>query len=426
MDELVHNLRRILFSPVYYLSWLAFAYVFASVGKTLYRTRGRSAKGVFLLLFLAALPAVLSLHVRSTRYIFLLAFPITFFVALLLTDFASLFRSKAIPVLTVVTAALVAGNSLKVLHVDPNAGFAATAAKKLEPHLRDVSKDEVLFIGSSRDLGRIAHRAGCHYLHYRYPIDDAADLALLKERFRDKYKKLILIYTNRPAGYSSLPESLFSVPKGKKGSRIYFYRMDLSPSPEPAAAERREKNLFRNPELKQPMDANAVRRIKTYFADNPEVLKIVERPGFLWPSSWPFDHAENYFPRSGFDLGMDKNDAGGNAIRIRSRSRIPFFHACPLPMANDYRLSLTLQFLEDSDVAVTLYLKNGEGRMIDIHEIKAISGKAGEKRSFLIPVHPGKLQRLSEKERRDGTIFFFFALERGDVRFSDFVLCEAN
>ena len=64
--------------------------------------------------------------------------------------------------------------------------------------------------------------------------------------------------------------------------------------------------------------------------------------------------------------------------------------------------------------------------MIDIHEIKAISGKAGEKRSFLIPVHPGKLQRLSEKERRDGTIFFFFALERGDVRFSDFVLCEAN
>ena len=424
MDELFANLQKILFLPVYYLSWLGFAYALASVGKTLYIMRGKSAKGVFMLLFLLAMPLVGSLHFHSARYIFMLAFPLTFFVAAFLTDTAGLSGSKSVWVLAVFTVALVACNTFKVLRVDPNAGFAVAAARMLESHIRDVPREDVLLIGNGRDLGRIAHRGGCSYRHYRYPIDDAVDLAILKEHFCDKYKKLILVYTGRQEGYSALPESIFSVPKGKKGNRIYFYHMALAPSA--AAAGRNEKNLFRNPSLAQPMDAHAVQRIKTFFKDNPEVLKIVDRPGFFWPYSWPFDHAENHFPQSGFDLGMDKTDGGGYAIHIRSRSRVPFFHAIPFPMGKNYRLRLTLEFLQDSDVSVSLYLKSGDDRMIDIQEIKAISGKAGEKRSFLIPVYPGKLQRLSGKERENGTVFFFFALNRGDARFCNFDLQEIN
>ena len=382
---------------------------------------------MLLLLALLVLPAVGFLHLRSARYVFMLAFPFTFLAAVFIVGVAESFRRYSVLILTLFTAMLLAGNVVKIFRIDPNAGFATDAARKLAPYIQDVPKEDVLLIGTSRDLGRIARHAGCPSLQYPYPVDDSIDLELLKQHFCDKYKTLILIYTNPSEGYSMLPDDLFSIPKGKKGDRIiHFYKLELSPSPVPkdSAADRNGKNLFLNANLKQPMPPYAVDRIRTFFKDNPEVLKIVDRPDFFWPYAWPFDNAGSYLPRSDFDLGIDKTASGENAIHIRSRSKIPFAHAIPFPMDKKYRLSFSLQFQAESDISVLQYLGGADGNQIDLEEIKVISGKAGEKRSFEISVYPGKLNRISETDRRDGVILFYFSLNHGDVRFSNFELIE--
>lgn len=382
---------------------------------------------MLLLLALLVLPAVGILHLRSARYVFMLAFPLTFLAAVFIVGVAGNFRQYSVLVLTLFTAIILAGNVVKVFRIDPNAGFAADASQKLAPYIQNASKEDVLLIGTSRDLGRIAQRTGYPSLYYPYPVDDAIDLELLKQHFCDKYKTLILIYTNPSDGYSMLPDELFSIPKGKKGDRIIsFYKVELSPSLEPdnTNIDRNGKNLFRNADLKQPMAAPAIERIKTYFKSNPEVLKIVNQPNFFWPYAWPFDNAGSNLPQSDFDLIIDKTASGENAIHIRSRSKIPFVHALPFPMDKKYRLSFSLQFQAESDISVLQYLRGADGTQINKEEIKVISGKAGETRSFEISVYPGKLSRISETDCRDGTVFFYFTLNHGDVRFSNFELIE--
>ena len=428
MEYLFHTLPKILYFPVYVASLFGFAFAFVSLCRKLYLAKGKNARNIIMLLLLAllALPVIGIFHLRSARYVFMLAFPFTFLAAVFMVCVAESFRRYSVLVLTLFTAALLTGNVVKIFRIDPNAGFAADAVRKLAPYIRDVPKEQVLLIGTSRDLGRIARRTGISSLQYPYPVDDVIDLELLKQHFCDKYKTLILVYTNRPDGYSMLPEALFSIPKGKKEDRIYFYKVELSPSPVPdnSVIDRNGKNLFLNADLKQPMPPNAVDRIRTFFKDNPEVLKIVDRPDFFWPYAWPFDHAEDFFPQNGFDLSIDKMETGENAIHIKSLKRIPFFHPVPLPARKNYFLHLTLQFMEDSEVIASLHLNGAQGNQIDQEEIKVISGKAGEIRSFEISVYPGRLQRISEDDRKNGTILFFFALNHGDVRFSNFELLE--
>ncbi len=425
MDYLFQTLPKLLFYPVYVTSWFGFAFVLALVCVTLYQTKGRNAKSILVLLFLLAMLLIGVLPIRSARYLFMITFPFTFLAAFFVVGVADLFPRHSAILLTLFTLAIITGNTLKILHVDPHANFTQEAVQKLAPYLKDTPKDKILILGASKEIGRIAHKNGCPFLNYAYRVDDAVDLNLLKERFRDRYRTLILVYTNRQTGYASLPPPLFFVDKGKKGNKIFFFKLDLSPST--AAGEPPDgKNLFKNASMQQPMDSHAVQRIKTYFKDNPEALKIVSRPDFFWPYAWPFDHTGSVFPQKDFDFRIEKLDDGERAIYIKTSSVFPFFHAWTFPAKRDYRLSLRLHFLRDSDVSISLMFRDAKSKVLYSDEIKAISGGAGEIRSFQIPVCPGKVQRISRGIRDAGNISFLFFLNHGEVQFSKFELHECS
>lgn len=423
MTYFFYTLPKILFFPVYIAVWGALPFLFAAACKTLYDSRGRNAKSIMVIVMTLGIFSCSLFTFRSARYVFMMAFPLTFMVAVFVTNTAAVFPRCFRLLLFLFTAAFVAGNTLKTFHVDPHARFYDSAVKKLQPYLRGVNKDDVLLVGDSQDLGRIAYKAGLPFCGYPYPIEDAKDLELLKEHFRDKYKVMFLLHSNKYK-YSCLTEPTFSVSKSKQNHVIQCYRVDLSSREEILPPCEKKKNLFVNAALDKPMTELGMKRIRQFFADNPEVLKIVDRPDFFWPYAWPFDHAGSLFPRKDFDFRIDTLEDGKRAIHIRTPSPFPFGHPYPFPSKHDYLLCLKMRFLRDGEVSISQMLKDAKSKVLYFGEIKEIAGKAGEVRSFRIPVCPGKVQHISREIRDTGTVFFSFLLKYGEVQFSDFELFE--
>ena len=421
----LRTLSKILFFPVYIAAWGALPFLFAAACKKLYDSRGRSAKSFMIIALTLVIFGCSLLTIRSARYVFMLAFPLTFMVAVFVTNTAAVFPRFFKLLLFLFTIAFIAGNTLKIFHLDPHSRFYDSAVKQLQPHLRSMKKDDVLLVGDSRDLGRVAYQANLPFCSYPYPIEDAKDLELLKEHFRDKYKRIFLLHSKK-CRYSYLKEPVFSIVKSKQKHVIDCYQADLSAREEILPPFEKKKNLFLNAALDKPMTEQGMKRIRQFFADNPKVLKIVNRPDFFWPYAWPFDHAGPLFPRKDFDFRIDKLDDGERAIHIKTPSVFPFSHAWPFPAKCDYRLRLRLHFLRDSDVSIFLMFKDAKSKALYSDEIKVISGRAGEVRSYQIPVCPGKIRRINKEIREAGNIYFSFFLNHGEVQFSKFELHECS